>query len=100
MNQNLKDLQMFQNFLQADPNVSADFKAAVVEVPSDYETKEIDWKSVEVDGVDPKDAPDFCDAYFAYGCYTDGTEISEDDLIQMCTDYQDTLAEMAYESLY
>jgi len=35
---------------------------------------------LEIDGIDYRDYPDFCDAYFSRGFYTDGTELSEEDL--------------------
>jgi hypothetical protein len=39
--------------------------------------KEINFSSLEIDGIDYNDAPDFCDAYFCYGEYTDGTELED-----------------------
>ena len=33
---------------------------------------------LEVDGVDSADYPDFSDAYFSYGCYEDGTPLTDD----------------------
>ena len=56
---------------------------------------------LEVDGVDPKDYPDFCDAFFSFGVLLtgDGRELTEDELIQLGEDYPEILNEMAYESL-
>lgn len=42
--------------------------------------REIDWDTMEIDGVDTNDAPDFSDAYFAFGKFKDGTNISEQEL--------------------
>jgi hypothetical protein len=42
--------------------------------------KEIDFSSLEVDGIDTKDYPDFSDAFICYGEYTDGTPLEEVDL--------------------
>ena len=39
--------------------------------------KEINFSSLEIDGIDYNDAPDFCDAYFCDGEYTDGTELED-----------------------
>lgn len=39
--------------------------------------KEIDFTSLEVDGVHEWDYPDFCDAFILSGDYTDGTPIEE-----------------------
>lgn len=45
--------------------------------------KEIDWDTIEIDGVDLNDAPDFSDAYFAFGKFKDGTNISEQELEEL-----------------
>lgn len=42
--------------------------------------KEIDFSSLQVDGIDTKDYPDFSDAFICYGEYTDGTPLEEVDL--------------------
>jgi len=36
--------------------------------------------NIEVDGIDRNDYPDFCDAYFSYATWEDGTELTDDDL--------------------
>lgn len=51
------------------------------------EGKEIDYKSLEIDGIDYNDAPDFVDAYFSDGYYTDGTPLSDADLEELSSDY-------------
>lgn len=39
---------------------------------------------VEVDGIDPKDYPDFCDAYISYAVWKDtGVELTEDELSEL-----------------
>ena len=63
----------------------------------------LDGKKVvdlEVDGVDSRDYPDFSDAYFSFGCYEDGTPLSEDELNRLTELASDVLWEMAYESLH
>ena len=42
--------------------------------------KEIDFSTLEVDGIDMKDYPDFSDAFICYGEYTDGTPLEDVDL--------------------
>jgi hypothetical protein len=42
--------------------------------------KEINFSSLEVDGIDTKDYPDFSDAFICYGEYIDGTPLAEVDL--------------------
>lgn len=51
----------------------------------------------EVDGVDPNDYPDFCDTYFSYACYEDGTELNEAELQELGECYAEVLNEMAFE---
>ena len=60
--------------------------------------KEVDESTLEVDGVYTTDYPDFCDAYFVAGDYTDGTAISDDDLDLLTEEQPELLNEMAFES--
>ena len=50
---------------------------------------------LEVDGVDPRDYPDFSDAYFSNGCYEDGTPLTDDELERLNDLAADVLWEMA-----
>jgi hypothetical protein len=63
----------------------------------DLNGRKIRCSSLEVDGVDSSDYPDFCDAYFVYGEYEDGTELTDDDLCELTEIYGDVVNEMAYE---
>lgn len=56
--------------------------------------KKIDYNSLVLGGVDYNDAPDFCDAYFTYGQYDDGTEI-EDSVLDELSD-----SDYKYERIY
>ena len=40
--------------------------------------KKID--NIEIDGIDTKDYPDFCDAYYCYGLTLDGRELTDQEL--------------------
>ena len=56
---------------------------------------------VEMDGVDPKDYPDFCDAYIAHAWWDDtGAHLSIDEMEALNEMYALDIGEMAYESLY
>jgi hypothetical protein len=61
----------------------------------------IEWfEDLEVDGVDTKDYPDFCDAYFAAGTWKGtGKEATEEELIALAELYPEHLLEMAMESV-
>jgi len=56
--------------------------------------------NVEIDGVDMRDYPDFCDAYFSYAEYADGVKLSDDELDQLTDQNREQLNEMALESIY
>jgi hypothetical protein len=49
--------------------------------------------NVEIDGIDPRDYPDFCDAYICYAEYN-GIEMTEDQLNELNED-----ADFVYESI-
>ena len=40
-------------------------------------------KNAEVDGVDGGDYPDFCDAFFSYAEYEDGTPLNDEELEEL-----------------
>jgi hypothetical protein len=53
---------------------------------------------VEIDGVDSRDYPDFCDAYFSHAVFKDTLEeLSDEELEQLTEDNPDVVNEMAYE---
>lgn len=45
--------------------------------------KKVDIESLEIDGVDPRDYPDFSDAYISDASYVDGTPLSPQDIEQL-----------------
>lgn len=62
--------------------------------------KEVDMTSLEIDGVDSRDYPDFADAYFSAGYFTDGTPMSDEELDQFQNENGDLLYDKAYDSLH
>lgn len=56
--------------------------------------------NLEVDGVDSRDFPDFCDAYFSYACYEDGTQLTDDELNEITDLHGDVVNKMAFESFH
>lgn len=62
----------------------------------------VNYGSIEIDGVDSEDYPDFVDAYVTYAEFEDGTALSEPELYQLTDElYQSgELADMAAETLY
>ena len=53
-----------------------------------------------VDGIDMKDYPDFCHAYFDSASYEDGTALTDDELIELTDTNFDVLHEMIYDTIY
>ena len=53
-----------------------------------------------VDGIDMRDYPDFCDAYFESAVYEDGTALTDDELIELTDNNQEILHEMVYDQIY
>jgi len=62
--------------------------------------KKINFDSLEVDGIDSKDYPDFCDAYFSHGEYEDGEEMSDEALQEFTEENPDLLHNKIYEIIY
>ena len=59
----------------------------------------VDLDSLVVDGIDTRDYPDFCDAYFSAGCYLDGTELP-DDLLEELSEDGDLVHQAVFEKLF
>jgi len=62
--------------------------------------KLVDESSIEIDGVDTKDYPDFCDAFFSAAKFENGADLEESDLEELDLRYGELLNEMAHESLH
>lgn len=52
----------------------------------DDKDHEIDFSSLEVEGIDTRDYPDFCDAYICSGQYNSGDELTDSDLDKLNDD--------------
>ena len=63
------------------------------------ELKIEDVNSLKIEGVEPKDYPDFCDAFFASGRHIKkDRELTENELNELTDKYPDVLNQMAFES--
>jgi hypothetical protein len=56
----------------------------------------VDTGSLEIDGVDHRDAPDFSDAFFSAGKFKDGTDMTDDELIELADQHPDLLYDLIY----
>lgn len=59
--------------------------------------KEVSLGSLEVDGVDPRDYPDFADVFFSSGEFIDGTPLSEEDLDYLNEHHGDLAWDYAFQ---
>ena len=60
--------------------------------------KVVDTGSLEIDGVDGRDAPDFSDAYFSAGEFKDGTKMSDEELGELADEHPNILEERIYHN--
>jgi hypothetical protein len=60
----------------------------------------VSYNSLQVEGVDTKDYPDFCDCWIAYGEWTDGTPLTESELEGIQEEYSDLAYELAIDTIY
>ena len=59
----------------------------------------VDLNSLEVDGIDTRDYPDFCDAYISKGYYLDGTELP-DDILEELNEDGELVYQLVIEKLF
>ena len=60
--------------------------------------KPVNINSIEIDGVDRRDHPDYADAYISYAEYADGTELNDEELELLTDQYGDVVNLMANDS--
>ena len=58
---------------------------------------EILESTIEIEGVEGFDYPDFCDAFFSYAETTSGRMLDDDELNQLTDEYPELLNSMATE---
>lgn len=58
---------------------------------------DVDWSTVEVDGINGWDYPDFVDAYFSYAEWENGQPLTDDELEWLDETFADKLHEIASE---
>ena len=68
-------------------------------IKEELQAKEVNRNSLEVDGIDHSDYPDFSDAYFSYGEYMDGTEMNDDELNMLGMEDPDLLYDTVQENI-
>tara|TARA_R110000765_G_scaffold426448_1_gene542123 strand:+ start:152 stop:880 length:729 start_codon:yes stop_codon:yes gene_type:complete len=61
---------------------------------------DIDHGSIEIDGIDMNDYPDFVDAFIAVANFEDGTPLTDQELDQLNDEMADEIHDLAYQSLF
>lgn len=51
------------------------------------DSKEVSYGSIEIDGINRRDYPDFCDAFFAAAQFVDGTPLNDAQLEELNDKY-------------
>lgn len=59
--------------------------------------KKVDISSIEIEGIDKGDYPDFSDAYVASAQFEDGSELNEDELMELESSHGDTIHELIFD---
>lgn len=64
-----------------------------------YKDREI--VDIEIDGIDSRDYPDFCDAYFSHAVYADSLEpLTDEELEDFTENNQDLLNVLCHERIH
>jgi hypothetical protein len=61
--------------------------------------KQVDLRSIEVDGVESWDRPDYADAYASAATFTDGTALTDDELDELSDKHGDIINMKAHDML-
>ena len=61
---------------------------------------DIDYGSIDIDGVDTNDYPDFTDAFIAAANFEDGTPLTDEELDQLNDEMAGEIHDLAYQSLF
>jgi len=86
------------NTINLEDYVDTDLKEGVADIT--LNGKPVNLRSLEIDGVDRRDHPDYSDAYFSYGEYADGTQLTDDELERLTDERGDIVNQMANDSMY
>ena len=62
--------------------------------------KNVDYKSIEIEGVDKSDYPDFADAFISYATFEDGTELNDEELSELTDKESGLVHDLAHKSVF
>lgn len=60
----------------------------------------VNFKSIEVDGIESFDYPDFCDAYATYAEFENGQPLTDEQLEKFNVEARDIIHERIFDILY
>ena len=60
----------------------------------------IKFNTIEIDGIETYDYPDFCDAYATYAEYEDGQPLTDEQLNKFNEESQDVIHERVFAILF
>lgn len=58
---------------------------------------EVDPESIDLEGIDTRDYPDFADAYISFALFVDGTPLNDKELEFLNDRYADLVNELAHK---
>lgn len=69
-----------------------------IEMPMvEFDGKQVNVNSLRIGGVDRKDYPDFVDAFFSYGEYSDGMKMSDIELQKLTDEQSELINELIFD---
>jgi hypothetical protein len=91
----IREFEVSSGDIEIEDNDPASFEETMDQVG-------INYSSIEIDGVDERDAPDFVDSYVSYAEWNDGTELTDEDLdyLNNLEEFQILAQDKAREQMY
>jgi hypothetical protein len=86
MDDNIRFVRPSQFIKEYKYYVFIDTREQVMGEKQDINGCDIDFSTIEFNGIDYKDYPDFCDAFISYAEFDDGTELTDDELDELNED--------------
>jgi hypothetical protein len=62
--------------------------------------KKINWRTAEFEDIDPKDHPEYSDAYVSYAEYEDGTPLNNEELDKLMNEHPDEVYDALWNYLH
>ena len=91
----IREFEISNDDIEIEDNDPASFEELMDQIG-------IDYSSIEIDGINERDAPDFVDSYVSYAEWKDGTELTDEDLehLNNIEEFQALAQEKAREQMY